>query len=364
MKAKKVIYTILLVLFSLVLIADAAVVLFIPAQAETAEVSDSGERFPSNFNPEQGMPSFDGKNPPAQQDGETFSFDSGEASSFGDGEASSQGGEQPDMPNGGFSFGDGEASSQGGEQSDMPNGGENGTAPSRPGRESSATPGGAADSAKTSQTENKAILTLLCAVALVVGSVFATLAYFTDTESVTNTFTVGKVDISMDELNTDGKDADGEVNTAERDTANKYHLIPGKTYTKDPTIHVVADSEDCWLFVEVKNGLANIEAAVDNKGTVSKQISDNGWTLLAGKTDVYYKKWVSTDNVDQQVFSEFKIDGDKVVNMQDGKPVPADKIDLKDYANANITVTAYAVQAEGFDTAADAWSATFGKPQG
>jgi predicted ribosomally synthesized peptide with SipW-like signal peptide len=47
----------------------------------------------------------------------------------------------------------------------------------------------------------KALLMACCAVLLVFASVLGTLAYLTDTtEKVTNTFTVGKVDISLDKL--------------------------------------------------------------------------------------------------------------------------------------------------------------------
>ena len=74
----------------------------------------------------------------------------------------------------------------------------------------------------------KVVALLLCAVLLVVGSVAGTLAYLADTDDVVNTFTVGKVDIKLDEKNTDGKDADGNPNNAERDQANEYKLLPNE----------------------------------------------------------------------------------------------------------------------------------------
>ena len=86
---------------------------------------------------------------------------------------------------------------------------------------------------------SKVLLTLLCAVALVVTSVFGTLAYLTDNEKVTNTFTVGLVDITLEE--TDIKSG------GKTTTGNAYHLLPGHTYTKDPTVTVEAPSEDCYV---------------------------------------------------------------------------------------------------------------------
>jgi predicted ribosomally synthesized peptide with SipW-like signal peptide len=45
----------------------------------------------------------------------------------------------------------------------------------------------------------KVMLLVLCAALLIAGSVMGTLAYLKDTKSVTNTFTVGKVEITLDE---------------------------------------------------------------------------------------------------------------------------------------------------------------------
>jgi len=210
---------------------------------------------------------------------------------------------------------------------------------------------------------SKVMLTALCAVLLVVGSVFGTIAYFTDSEVVTNTFTVGKVDISMDEADTDDSTAD-----ADRDTANKYHLIPGQTYVKDPTIHVAADSEACYLFVKVENGIKAIETEEQGK-SVAEQMAALDWYLIdeangiyalgKGKDDAEKAKYTVSGGAEVVVFNSFTIDGDKVVNVEEGETVETGEFDLSDYATAEIKVTAYAVQAAGFDTAQAAWDATF-----
>ena len=95
----------------------------------------------------------------------------------------------------------------------------------------------------------KPLLTLCCALLLVAAGVFGTLAYLTGTDTVNNTFTVGNVKITLDEakVTTDGTPVEG----ADRVKANEYHLLPGHTYTKDPTVTVKANSEACWLFVQV-----------------------------------------------------------------------------------------------------------------
>lgn len=56
------------------------------------------------------------------------------------------------------------------------------------------------------KTKSKALLLTLCAVLLIAASVLGTMAYLTSTDTVTNTFTVGKVEIKHDEakVTTDG----------------------------------------------------------------------------------------------------------------------------------------------------------------
>ena len=219
----------------------------------------------------------------------------------------------------------------------------------------------------------KILVTLLCAVLLVTGTVAVTVAYLTDSASVQNTFTFGQVGISLDEakVNTDGTVIEGE--DAGRDVGNKYHLIPGHEYTKDPTIHVDDDSEDCWLFVKLNNGLKDIisgkttysEADAENSiYTIETQMSKNGWTCIDTINNVWAYKEIVSANEDVPVFGMFKL---------------TDSADVAEYATAedaegNVTggttidVTAYAVQADGFNVdeksavqnATAAWEAAFG----
>ena len=191
------------------------------------------------------------------------------------------------------------------------------------------------------KTRNKALVLSLSAVLLVGASVFGTMAYLTSqTEVVENTFTVGKVAITLDEAKVDlyGDKVDG----ADRVTANEYKLIPGHEYVKDPTVHVAADSEESWLFVKVANGISGIE---DETNTIASQMEAKGWTLVDEEANVYaYKDTVKAKD-DVEVFEEFAVKGD------------ADQAQLEGYADDMITIYAYAVQKDGFDTAAAAWDA-------
>ena len=99
------------------------------------------------------------------------------------------------------------------------------------------------------KTKSKALLLTLCAVLLVAASVLGTMAYLTSTAKVENTFTVGKVEIKLDEAKVN---ADGiPVESAARVTANSYKLMPGNTYTKDPTVTVKAGSEASYVRMKV-----------------------------------------------------------------------------------------------------------------
>ena len=99
------------------------------------------------------------------------------------------------------------------------------------------------------KTKSKALLLTLCAVLLVAASVLGTMAYLTSTDTMTNTFTVGKVEIKLDEAKVT---ADGiPVEGAARVTANSYKLMPGNTYTKDPTVTVLNGSEASYVRMKV-----------------------------------------------------------------------------------------------------------------
>ena len=202
--------------------------------------------------------------------------------------------------------------------------------------------------------KTKALMLVLCAVLLVTASVLGTMAYLTSTDKVVNTFTVGKVAITLDEaqVNPDGTPVAG----AARVKGNAYHLLPGHAYTKDPTVHVQANSENSFIFVKVENGIANYEAGT----TIAAQIAANGWQPLKDDNNVdvknvYYKTYTkSAEITNLPVFGHFTI---------------ADRANAADSwnnfsAETNVTVTAYAVQQDGFASAAAAWGETFGATHG
>lgn len=206
----------------------------------------------------------------------------------------------------------------------------------------------------------KKTLTVLLALVLVIAmSVAGTMAYLTSTtDTVTNTFTVGKVTITLDEadvneygqkVKADGSVAGPNDTLADRVKANTYKLIPGHSYVKDPTVHVAAGSEDCYLFVKVVDGISAIEADT----TIATQLATKGWKP-AGVDNVYV---YATGSDTKSVVSVGPDTGTDIVVFENFTLTSNASVDS--YKNAQITVTAYAIQADGFanKTPAEIWTA-------
>ncbi len=201
------------------------------------------------------------------------------------------------------------------------------------------------------------LVLVACAVAVAAASVSATVAYLTSTASVKNTFTIGKVSITLDEAKTDASGVavtpetriSGTRSASEQYT-NTYQLVPGRTYVKDPTVHVQTNSEDSWVFVKVENGIEAYEAAsADNYTSMADQMTANGWTPLTGVDNVYYQAYTKQEaEKDFVVFSSFRV-SDEAEAVDGWSAIST--------ANTRVIVTAYAIQKDGFANALDAWVA-------
>lgn len=217
----------------------------------------------------------------------------------------------------------------------------------------------------------KKMTKILCAVLALVLAVGAgiggTLAWLTDkTETVTNTFTVGKLAITLDESDTDEY---GVVKAdAERVKANEYKLVPGHRYVKDPVVHVQPNSEASYVYVVVENGLQpvidakHIGAPEDFICNIEEQMrtgtpASHEWNMFPAVVNgkyatVHWKAVKATgegETIDLPVFDYFQLRGN------------IDNATVEQAANEKITITAYAVQQDGFGSAQEAWNATFGK---
>lgn len=237
------------------------------------------------------------------------------------------------------------------------------------------------------KTRTKALLLTVCAVLLVAATVFTTVAYLKSTDEVVNTFTVGKVAITLDEakVGTDGTPVEG----ADRVKANEYHLLPGHTYTKDPTVTVLEGSDESYVRMKVTfNNASQIIALCTDPEFVGEVTGvENAFPLIrmVNFVEANAAKWdgIIPDNMveteemlaDSKYFVEDNntltyyfyynetvtaTDADvKLATLFDSITLPewvtVDQLaELKDF---QITAEAEAIQADGFANADAAWAA-------
>lgn len=246
----------------------------------------------------------------------------------------------------------------------------------------------------------------LCAVLAMTTTVFGTIAYLTSTDTVTNTFTVGKVKIDLDEtvvdedgnpLDEDGnriydddgkpvvdEDGDGVSDvppartedseegdgTGEQpaEEGNEYHMVPGQTYVKDPTVTVKAGSEESYVRVKVTVNRYSVLKTLlgddfDFFTSFEAEIGE-GWTLTGTPVEdatadtvtyeLRYDEPVTAGEEDlvlPAVFSEFTVPG--ALTGEELEQLVAEG-ETDPFA---VIVNAHAIQTATFEDADAAWLA-------
>lgn len=126
---------------------------------------------------------------------------------------------------------------------------------------------------------------------LMVGAISA---YFTDGDTATNTFTVGKVEIDLQEPNWDPEDV--------------TQITPEEEFAKDPQVKNIGVN-DAYVFVEVQIPCANVKTA-DETGAVNEAAKTQlftydvnpGWvkvdagTVETGTLNTYVYAYVGTND--------------------------------------------------------------------
>lgn len=171
-----------------------------------------------------------------------------------------------------------------------------------------------------------ALLALVLVIGCVAGGTVAWLVATTD--SVTNTFTYGDINIEL-----------GETKPVNR----QAKIIPGVDIEKDPKVTVKAGSEACWLFVEVKEEGTFVTGVTYSIAT--------GWTQGDGTiipANVYYRAVDAvTADTDFDVLKDNKVTVSENLTKEEIKEIAA---------QPKLTFTAYAVQKDGIADAATAWA--------
>lgn len=188
----------------------------------------------------------------------------------------------------------------------------------------------------------KKIMTLSLVVALAATAVIGgTLAYFTDTEEETNTFTVGNVDIILTEPEWDQGDA---------------VLIPGREIAKNPTITVETDSQRAYTFMKVKlsdDFATLLQNYAETKGYNLSDEEDRNALIEDWFVSEVSPKVMSVDLADKSLILGVLSPKDpgQSVTYFDAVTVPADvdQTMINEDGTYKIHITAYAIQAEGFE---------------
>lgn len=181
---------------------------------------------------------------------------------------------------------------------------------------------------KFRELSGKLVVAMLAVTLLIGCAIGGTVAWLTaKTDPVVNTFTYGDINITLAET-----------------TGSSYKIIPGVDIAKDPKVTVKGGSEACWLFVKVE------QQGTFVTGKVTYSIAD-GWTALTGQNGVYYREVLAaeTDTVFDVIRDNKIIVSSDLTKAEINSLTGADK-------TPSLSFTAYAVQKDGFNTAAAAWA--------
>ena len=217
----------------------------------------------------------------------------------------------------------------------------------------------------------KRILVIALVVALVATCFAGSLAYLKDFEAAVNTFTTGKVEITLTEPEWN-PDQDGSLK-----------VFPGQTYDKDPTITVDKYSEEAWVAAKVivsadKVGELDLYALIGIKGTELIDINQVAEGGLLEKTSTAANNWnglALVHETDDCVI--YQVPGDNTwtlyIFMKDSQvattttvlfetlTIPArwDNAEMAVINTLEIKVKAFAAQKVGFDDCFTAMTTAF-----
>lgn len=186
-------------------------------------------------------------------------------------------------------------------------------------------------------------VSLLLVLALSVGGTIAWLTVKTD--SITNTFTIGKVDIMLIEPGGDAIDYE-------------YSMVPGDTYPKDPGVVVAKGSEKSYVFVTIAETNNTITVEDHPESIVQWTIAD-GWIPLptdSGAT-VYYQT-VEQPTADGGTYLQVFAGDDSKVALSLGLVTINENLtmgDVTDTTKPTIKIQAAAIQYANIDGVYEAW---------
>lgn len=191
----------------------------------------------------------------------------------------------------------------------------------------------------------KRILTIALAVALVALAGYSTLAYFTATDTATNTVTAGKLEIVINEYDQENPEEPVEENN-DGITLAFENVVPGDTIAKIVKIKSLEGNIDAYIRAKIDmewdlNEENDPEESTASDAVVIPELA-NGWLL--GTDGYYYYATAVSANTEIDFLNGLYFDFEEMGNEYQG-------------ATLTITITAEAVQSKN-NAAANGWPAT------
>ena len=204
----------------------------------------------------------------------------------------------------------------------------------------------------------KKIFVITLVVSLLVLSIAgSSMAYFTDTEQVTNTFTTGNVDIKLSEINP----ADGTLTEIVNPiTGFAYkNIYPGQVIAKQPTITNVSNTEDS-VYTGAIITLTNAAGLLPNEAAVKKFL-DGGALNTDGVATTKYVINDTDNTITVYAIINAPLEYNASVDVFANVAVPKEWTNeqMAIFASMEITIKAYATQIPGFSGAEEAITSAF-----
>ena len=203
---------------------------------------------------------------------------------------------------------------------------------------------------------------VVCVLAMTFAS--ATIAYFTDTKTATNTFTTGDIKITLSEADPANGNALTEVDGTTLTGFQYQNVYPSQEIAKNPTITNVSANDAAYVaaIITLDNGKTGNDAItkiLPDKDAVEKFLV--GGALHANGFTTKYV--IGEDTITIYVLANAPLDKDAAIALFGSVKIPAkwDVAEMKIFSTLKITIKAYATQTAGFgNNAANAIQAAFG----
>ena len=199
-----------------------------------------------------------------------------------------------------------------------------------------------------------------------------TLAYFTDTDDATNTFTMGNVAIELDEAEVVEYNPDDYtwiVDEESRVDTNTYggedgYLYPGAELPKDPTVHNTG-LNDAYIRIKVTMDPAVLAALTEGEDGLTDPLDQ--FLAIANVDTTETCTWEYEDDVIEDGlwtltarYSEIVAPGESTTPFFTTVTIPTsfeNNEDLDDDNPFTMEIVAEAIQAASFADADEAWAA-------